>query len=199
MRLTERTPVPDAALPIEAMKAHLRLGSGFGDEGLQDGLIAGYLRAALAAIEGRTGKALIARGFRLELEGWRDAGGQTLPVAPVGRIEVVRILDAAGGAVTVDAARLRLVPDPHRPRLVPAGTALPAVPTGGRAEIDFEAGFGAAWEAVPPDLRQAVLMLGAHVHEFRHEAGIEQGAAPFGVAALIERWRNVRVLGGGAR
>jgi hypothetical protein len=32
-------------------------------------------------------------------------------------------------------------------------------------------------------------------HEHRVEA--EAGTLPFGVMALIERWRNVRILGGG--
>ena len=51
MILTEETPVPSLALPVEEMKDHLRMGSGFSDDGLQDGLIETYLRAALAAME----------------------------------------------------------------------------------------------------------------------------------------------------
>ncbi len=68
MILTEETTIPGLALPVQALKDHLRLGSGFGDDGMQDGLIESYLRAAIAAIEGRIGKALIARQFR-----WRIA------------------------------------------------------------------------------------------------------------------------------
>ena len=63
MMLTEETPVPSLALPVEEMKDHLRMGSGFADDGLQDGLIEAYLRAALAAIEGRIGKMLFQRRF----------------------------------------------------------------------------------------------------------------------------------------
>lgn len=51
---------------MQALKDHLRLGSGFADDGMQDGLIEGYLRAAMAAIEGRIGKVLLARRFRPE-------------------------------------------------------------------------------------------------------------------------------------
>ena len=69
MVLTEQTAVPTAALPIQEFKDHLRLGTGFADDGVQDALAEGYLRAALAAIEGRIGKALIARDFLLLLEG----------------------------------------------------------------------------------------------------------------------------------
>ncbi|MFN6951054.1 MAG: hypothetical protein ACK4NE_00460 [Albidovulum sp.] len=45
-------------------------------------------------------------------------------------------------------------------------------------------------------LAGAVLLLAARYHEFRHEPGAGQ-TMPFGVTALIERWRTVRVLGGG--
>jgi hypothetical protein len=39
--------------------------------------------------------------------------------------------------------------------------------------------------------------LAAGYHENRHERSGATGM-PFGVTALIERWRTVRVLGGGA-
>ncbi|MDZ4086704.1 MAG: hypothetical protein U1E69_07855 [Tabrizicola sp.] len=82
--LTEETPVPSVALPVEEMKDHLRMGSGFADDGLQDVLIETYLRAAMAAIEGRIGKMLFQRRFLLVLDCWRDAE-QALPVSPVFR------------------------------------------------------------------------------------------------------------------
>ena len=61
--------------------------------------------------------------------------------------------------------------------------------------ITFSAGFGVVWDAVPADLAQAVLLLAARYHEDRTFEG-SQAAMPFGVSALIERWRSVRVLGG---
>ena len=39
------TTVSAAVLPVQAMKDHLRLGTGFGDDGLQDALIEAHLRA----------------------------------------------------------------------------------------------------------------------------------------------------------
>ncbi|MGR3464306.1 head-tail connector protein, partial [Limimaricola sp.] len=60
MRLIETGAVPEAALPIEGFRAHLRLGTGFAEDGLQDAGLAGFLRAAIAAIEARTGKVLLA-------------------------------------------------------------------------------------------------------------------------------------------
>lgn len=63
MMLNEETTVPDAALPVEEFKAHLRLGSGFGNDTVQDAVLVSFLRAAIAAVEVRTGKALIERDF----------------------------------------------------------------------------------------------------------------------------------------
>ena len=50
MMLTEQTTVSGAALPLQALKDHLRLGSGFADDGMQDALVESYLRAAMAVI-----------------------------------------------------------------------------------------------------------------------------------------------------
>ncbi len=77
--------------------------------------------------------------------------------------------------------------------------ALPTVPQGWRVAIEFEAGFGVAWGDVPPDLRQAVLLLAAEFYEHRHGDGTVRVALPAAVGGLIERWRQVRVLGGRGR
>jgi uncharacterized phiE125 gp8 family phage protein len=198
MMLTEVTPVPSLALPVEEMKDHLRLGSGFADDGLQDGLIETYLRAAMAAIEGRIGKMLFQRRFLWVLECWRD-DEQALPVAPVTGIVSVTLVDAAGGTVVVRAASYRLIPDLHRPRLAGKGTSLPVIPSEGSVKVLFDAGFGAAWTDIPVDLRQAVLLLAGEFYEHRHDDGTQVAGLPFGVVTLIERWRTVRILGGGKK
>lgn len=195
MMLTEQTTVPQSALPLQAFREHLRLGTGFGDDGLQSGLIESHLRAAMAVIEGRIGKALLTRSFKLVLPDWRDAAAQALPLAPVTAVQSVTVVDAQGGTTVVVPARYKLQVDAHRPRLVAVGMLLPAVPTDGQVEIVFTAGFGATWAALPADLAQAVMLLAATQYETRHDGGPQPGL-PHGVQALIERWRNVRVLGG---
>lgn len=197
MRLDEMGAVPDAALPVAAFRDHLRLGTGFGTEGLQDGLLAAHLRAAIAVIEGRIGKVLLARRFRLVLGAWRGDGAQALPVAPVAALVEVALVDGAGARVVLPAGGFRLVADAHRPKLAARSGALPAVPAGGSVEVIFDAGFGADWAAVPPDLSQAVMLLGAEFYEARIDDGSRGAGLPLVVQSLIERWRNVRVLGGG--
>ena len=87
--------------------------------------------------------------------------------------------------------------DSQRPRLVGRfGRNLPRIPRGGHAEVRFVAGFGEAWEDVPADLRQAVLLLAAHFYENRTDTGSVSGSMPFGVLVLIEAYRATRIGGG---
>ncbi|MEP0963678.1 MAG: head-tail connector protein [Roseobacter sp.] len=197
MMLIEETTVPDEALPVEGFKAHLRLGTGFGLDTTQDEVLSGFLRAAVSAIEARTGKVLIARSFTWTLGFWRDRDAQGLPVAPVMAINRVAIVDRAGTQSEISTESYWLEKDSQRPRLRATGNHLPTIPTGGTATVNFEAGFGPTWQDTPPDLKQAVLMLAAHYYEYRHETNLGDGCMPFGVTSLIERYKVMR-LGAGA-
>ncbi len=196
MMLIEETAVPLAALPLAEFKAHLRLGTGFADDDIQDPVLESFLRAAMAAIEARTGKVLIERDFSWVLSAWRDTRGQALPVAPVIEIVSLSLRNRADEADLVTPDHYRLEQDAHRPILRPGGTMLPPVAPGGTVEIVFRAGYGAAWGDLPADLAQAVLLLASHYYEYRHETGLGDGCMPFGVSSLIERYRTVRLLGG---
>ncbi|MEL0438651.1 head-tail connector protein [Phycobacter sp. K97] len=193
MILTEVAQVPDSALPLEAFKAHLRLGTGFGEESLQDGVLSGFLRAAISAIEARTGKALIQRTFEWVLPRWRDPGAATVPVAPVLAISSVVMVDAVGSERVLDPALYYLEQDTHHPKLRPVHGYLPLVAEGGTAKITFEAGLGATWGDLPADLAQSVLMLAAHYYEYRADTGLHGGCMPFGVTSLIQRYRAPRL------
>jgi len=195
MILIEQAPVADAALPLQEFKDHLRLGTGFTDDGAQDALLKRLLRAAVAGIESRISKMLIKRSFLYTIECWRDPGEQALPIAPVQAITSLTLVDVTGIPTLIDPTRYVLVRDTHRPKLAASGVLLPNIPTDGTAEIVFDAGFGPAWTDVPADLSQAAMLLAAQYHEHRLES--DAGTMPFGVTALIERWRNIRILGGG--
>ncbi|MDE4132103.1 head-tail connector protein [Phaeobacter sp. QD34_3] len=193
MILTEGTPVPDSALPLVAFKAHLRLGTGFIEDSLQDSVLNGFLRAAISAIETRTGKALIQRSFQWQLSRWRDARAAVLPVAPVVSVSSVIFVDADGNETPLDPALYHLEQDTHHPKLCPVSTHLPLVSGSGLVRITFLAGLGATWGDLPADLAQAVLMLAAHYYEYREDTGLHGGCMPFGVTSLIERYRAPRL------
>ena len=42
MMLVEETTVPLSALPVATFKDHMRMGSGFSDDGVQDGVLEGF-------------------------------------------------------------------------------------------------------------------------------------------------------------
>lgn len=198
MMLIEETTVPDAALPVEEFKAHLRLGSGFGQDNVQDAVLVSFLRAAVAAIEARTGKVLIERDFVLSVTAWRGSDAQILPVAPVKALTAMTRIDRAGVRTELAADLYWLERDAQQPRVRSVGYTLPNIPDAGAVEVAFRAGFGLVWGDVPADLGQAVMLLAAHYYEFRHETTLSEGCMPFGVTSLIERYRVMR-LGGGAR
>ena len=118
-----------AAIPVAAFRQHLRLGSGFADDGGQDGMLAACLRAAMAAVEARIGLALLARRFLWRLTRWSDVAGQVFPVAPVALVESVTLRDRLGAALAIDPAVWVLVPDGRRPRLRGVAGYLPPIPT----------------------------------------------------------------------
>jgi len=197
MMLVEQTSVPLAALPVTEFKDHLQLGTGFTGAALQDPVLENYLRSAIAAIEARTGKVLIEKQYTWTLTAWRETCRQALPLAPVSAINEVRTLDQLGVATVIDPAFYRLEMDTHRPVFWGSAGNLPTIPSYGTSEIDFTAGFGAGWDNVPDDLALAVFILAAHFYENR--SGSEAaGEMPLGVASLIQRYRNVRLMGGGA-
>ena len=130
MMLVELTAPAFEALPVAGLRDHLRLGTGFGlaEDDAETAALAGFLRAAIATIEARTGKVLLSRQFRLRLEDWREPLAQPLPLAPVNAIERVEIEDGTGQVFELDRAQWRLVQDVQRPLLVPVGGFLPQVP-----------------------------------------------------------------------
>jgi uncharacterized phiE125 gp8 family phage protein len=198
MILTEVSAPASEAVPVRAFADHLRLGSGFADDGSLDAVLELYLRAAMAAVEARVGLALLARPFSWTVTRWREEASQGLPIGPVRSVESVSLVGADGVAIEVDPEAWSVLRDSQRPRLVGRfGRSLPRIPRSGHAEIRFTAGFGAGWEAAPADLRQAVFLLAASYYESRSEAGGIVGAMPFGVLVLLEAYRATR-LGGSA-
>lgn len=197
--LVEQTSVAAASLPVADFRDHLRLGTGFADEGAEDSILETFLRAAIAAVEAWTGKVLLERDFSWSLMAWRDGRAQTLPVAPVSEILTVRIIDCLDWQSIVDPAKYRLQQDTHRPVLMARGSRLPTIPPQGSVSIEFTAGFGGNWLDVPADLSQAVMLLAAYYYEYRHEMRVGGAVMPYGVSSLVDRWRNVRLVGGRGR
>ncbi|MGG7565668.1 head-tail connector protein [Rhodovulum sp. DZ06] len=193
--LTELEEAPVAPVAAADLAAHLRLNTGLAPLDAEEvAALDGFARAAGAAVEAYTGRALIRRRFKWTVERWRDACREVLPIAPVVQVNAVTMVAADGGWESVDPSRWRLVQDTFAPALAGAGSGwLPSIPTAGVAEVEVLAGHADDGAGLPHDLRQAVTLLAAHYHEQRHAAGGRMDEIPHGVAALLMRWRKVRL------
>ncbi len=196
MILTEVGTVVSETIPVRAFARHLRLGTGFEDDGSEDAVLELYLRSAISAIEARLGYALLSRQFSWTITRWQQETSQGLPVGPVETIDGIVIISADGSEVEQDPGAWHLLKDARRPRLVGTdGGALPRIPRSGHAEIRFTAGHGDVWDDVPRDLQQAVFLLAAYYYETRYEASVSRETMPFGVLVLLESYRSFK-LGG---
>lgn len=193
MLLFETTALEEHQLPIEAFQAHLRLGTGYAEETLQTPVLVGFLRAAIASIEGRVHRILISREFSADIQEHNGFSEIPLPVGPVHPLVSVDEIDAASGVTPVSQDRYSLTRRLGRDHLVGR---LPILVNGAKLRVKFKAGLASDWSTLPADLQQAVLLLAAHYYEYRTETKLDTGCAPFGVICLIERFRLQRVGGG---
>lgn len=194
MILVELSSVPVEALPVAEFRDHLRLGTGFSDDAAQDTLLEALLRSSMAAIEGKTQKALLSRSFRWRITAWRGFQREQLPLAPITQISGAKIIEADGVETVIVPTSYVLEEDAHHPAFASRGFGLPVIPISGAAEIEFVAGYSADWAGVPSDLKQAVLVLAADFHEHRHGEGAD-GALPTRVLQLLAPYRPMRLFG----
>ncbi len=182
-----------AAEPVTVAeaKAHLRV-----DGSPEDALIASLILTARLHIETSLGLALITQSWRLELDGWPNARAVELPIRPLQAITAVRVLDQDATATTLAPSTYIVDEASTPPRLVPVNSGWPAP---GRAaagiEIDLTAGFGAGASDVPAPIRQALLMLVAHLYEHRQSIDIGSPATRMPAAArdLLQSYRMARL------
>jgi uncharacterized phiE125 gp8 family phage protein len=195
MVLTEITSIPSGALPFYSLKNHLRMGTGFTEDDLQDPLLEAYLRVSLSTIENKLGLAIIERNFSWNLTGWRDAARQNLPMRSVSEIVTVTTNSESGGSALQSPNSYRLQKDVQSPAIVATSSSLPGIPVDGTVDIVFKAGYGSVWESIPTDLGQAVLILAAWFYENRTGDPHSSGVLPVAVTALIEPYRVIRISG----
>lgn len=193
MMMVELNPVPGSALPVAELTEHLRLSSGFADDGSYDAHLEALLRAALAAIEARTGKAIFTRGFRWELTSWSDTGRQALPIAPLVSLDAVNLVQGDGSLNPAAVDQFTIEPDAHRPAIVARTGVLPGSGGGAQVQVVLTAGYGAQWDQVPPDLREAVLTLAGDLFDHGDEQAEVGWRFPAAVQLLIEPYRSVRM------
>ena len=181
MTLTVISPPGEAALPLAAAKAFLRIGH----DG-EDALVADLVASATAQLETATGLALVSRVLRQSWRCWPTgfgAFGALLRPGPARAPTGVTLIDEADSETDLSSL-FELVGD--RLCLKPSSW-LPPIPLGGWVEVTFEAGFGAA-TGIPADLVQALKALLASAYQRGSDDGIPDEAR-----AIIASRREVRI------
>ena len=179
------TNFPDDLLPVDGFKAHLRLGSGFSTDDTQEPVLKAFLRAAISAIEARIGKALLVRGFEAPVTAWQQTRTLKLAISPiVGDVSVWSADSEIVSAANVDHGA-------HHSFVTLDGDVIGA--GGDELTVRFQAGLAGVWSELPADLNQAVMLLATHYYEHREQTGLSNGCMPFGVTALIQRYREMRI------
>lgn len=196
MILTEISPIGTSSLPLYTLKEHLRFGSGFSDDEVQDFVLETYLRAAISAIEGKLGRALLSRCFCLHITAWHEANRQGLPLSPIVSIESITLFDEMDKKQNFPTSDYHLQYNARGPAVLSKKGYFPKIPSFGRAELVFKAGYGKNWTDLPAELTQAVLLLATHFYE--HRSASETQVWPITVQTLTEGFRPIRIGGSNA-
>lgn len=173
MYLRQVTPPAVEPVMLEETKLHLRV-----DGTEEDSLIAALITAARQKAEDYTRRAFITQTWELALDS--ACGVLHLPRPPV---QVVETITVDGVAVAAENYALVALEALH------IKVPLYAVNPGG-VVIRYRAGYGDATSDVPQAIRQAILMLVAHLYEHRGDEAVE---LPPMVKTLLQPYRVMQL------
>lgn len=167
---------PPAAALAE-LRAFLRI-----EDGVEDALLAGLVRAATETVEAMLGSLLLERDVeeRACLQGGRIA----LAVAPAVRLISAAILAEDGSEVAVAPDAVRF----GKTRFGDGEIGVSGVADGSLVVVRYRAGLADGWNAVPEILRLSVIRAAAHFHAHRDAA--DDGGLPPAVARMLAPWRT---------
>lgn len=153
------------------------------DGDYSDALLTSLMAAGVALIEQITGRALLAQGFRAEIDLEAAAGSEVIGIGwpPVTEVTAVSLRAVDGTVTVLDLAEITVIATRTGASLRRAPAAWPAE---GHAVVTFTTGAAAAAD-VPAELVHAQRLLVAHW--YAHREAVTPGGAtdlPFGVEAL---------------
>jgi uncharacterized phiE125 gp8 family phage protein len=179
-QLTRVTTSANTVVTLAEAKAQLRVTHTDDDE-----FIGRLIKVAQAQIDGPDGAgiAVVQQQWRLSLDAFPAV--IRVPLNPVRA--VVSITYDDGTVKTLSPTAYTLDKDRSPAVIAPAyGTSWPtARDVPGAVKVTFEAGY----DATPEDLKQAALLLVSHYYENRDAAGDKAAELPFGVSAILGRYR----------
>lgn len=165
-------------------KAHLRV---YGTD--DDGLIAGYLMAAVQSAEKQTNLLLATQTWEMTLDQFPTDGNVRLPRSPVQSITSITYVDSAGATQTITAGDYGLDKDVAPACIAPTfGKVWPTPRVQPNAvTVRFVAGY----TQIPEPIRAAILLLVGHLYENREAVMVGQSPSelPMGVESLLFPYR----------
>ncbi|WEK02781.1 MAG: head-tail connector protein [Candidatus Devosia phytovorans] len=163
------------------------------DDTTEDALITTLIGAARLHVEGVTGRALVAQGWRLVLDDWPGDGQLRLPVTPFMAVTEITAFDVGGAAHVVPLGQF--LSEPDRLLLPSLVTGMPVLRERQGIEVDYVAGFGVEPGNVPADIRQAILMLVAYWFEHRDAVIVAGSGAlvPSSFDRMVGQYKRVRL------
>lgn len=133
-----------------------------------DSLIDALTSTARAHVEELTGRALLTQTWDYWLDRF-PCGELAVPRPLLRTVTYIKYIDQSGALITLDSSKYTVDAKRIPGRIVPSyGNVWPSargVPNA--INVRFDAGFGAASESVPLQLRQAILVLVATLYEQR--------------------------------
>jgi uncharacterized phiE125 gp8 family phage protein len=182
------TPPTLDIVSVAEMKAHLRV-----DNNEEDALIATYIKAAIAHLDGYKG----VLGWCLGVQTWQLAydtfpdGPIRLPVGPLVDVVGIEYADAGGAYTTLPSTAYEVdaVSDPGW--IVPV-EAWPSVDGTNAVLITFRAGHATVAE-IHPAIPVIVMLLAAHWYQNREAVAESMSEVPMSASALIAAHRRHQV------
>jgi uncharacterized phiE125 gp8 family phage protein len=150
--------VPPAVLPLSLaeVRAAVRLEAGDADE-----LLAGYLRSAVAQLDGAAGilgRCLVEQQWVMTLDRFPACQVIEIPLPPCQSVDELSYIDGDGATQVITDYVVYGIGDTWPARLTHAwGGTWPTTRNQGDAvQITFTAGYGPDWNSVPEPIRQAI-------------------------------------------
>lgn len=187
MGLVLVTPPDAEVVELDEFKQHARI-----DLDDEDDLLLGKLLAARQYLEDISNRGFLSQTWRLTIDDeWPCE--ICLPRAPVASITSITYVDLNGATQTLSPYDYVLVSDGVLSRIVRSYAVYywPPVRCQPNAiTVTFVVGYGDLAADVPEPVRQAIILLAAHLHANREPVGNYQlRELPFAVSALIAPYR----------
>lgn len=181
--LTVTTQPTQEPVALDALKLHLRI-----DHTEEDCLLGDLIRAARIHCEQHTDRAFVQQTLRYTCDDWPCDGIFRLPRAPLQSVTSLKYYDGNGVQQTWSSANYVVDATSEPGRIVPTyGTVFPTLqPRPGNIEIIYVAGYASVYQ-VPQPIKQAILLLAAHLYEFREPvvSGTIVSAVPMSIDSLL--------------